>query len=99
MNILDSWYFFDNTDLVDTPALIFYPERVKRNIEILIEMVGDPSRLRPHIKTAKSKEPVTLMIDAGIRKFKSATIAESEMLSRCGATDVLLAYQPTLVKL
>jgi D-serine deaminase-like pyridoxal phosphate-dependent protein len=99
MNSLDKWYFFDQSVQVDTPALIFYPERVKRNIEILIGMVDDPSRLRPHIKTAKSKEPVMLMMEAGISKFKCATIAEAEMLSRCEAPDVLLAYQPGFVKL
>jgi len=34
-------------------------------------------------------------LEAGIRKFKCATIAEAEMLAQCGAPDVLLAYQPT----
>ncbi|HRG08741.1 MAG TPA: alanine racemase, partial [Cyclobacteriaceae bacterium] len=32
--------------------------------------------------------------DAGIQKFKCATIAEGEMLASIGAPDVLLAYQP-----
>jgi D-serine deaminase-like pyridoxal phosphate-dependent protein len=30
----------------------------------------------------------------GIYKFKSATIAETEMVARCGAKDILLAIQP-----
>ncbi len=34
------------------------------------------------------------MMDAGITKFKCATIAEAEMLAMIGAHDVLLAYQP-----
>lgn len=34
------------------------------------------------------------MRDAGIRKFKCATIAEAEMLGTISAPDVLLAYQP-----
>ena len=36
-----------------------------------------------------------MMLDAGIRKFKAATIAEAEMLAMIQAPDVLLAYQPT----
>jgi D-serine deaminase-like pyridoxal phosphate-dependent protein len=57
-------------------------------------MVGDPARLRPHVKTHKSPETTRLMLDAGIRSFKCATIAEAEMLALAGAEDVLLAYQP-----
>lgn len=34
------------------------------------------------------------MLDAGITKFKCATIAEAEMLASAGVPDVLLAYQP-----
>ena len=40
-----------------------------------------------------------LMIEAGITKFKCATIAEAEMLGQCGAKDVVLAYQPLGPKL
>ena len=57
-------------------------------------MAGSVHRLRPHVKTHKAKEPVRLMMEAGIYKFKCATIAEAEMLALCGAKDVLLAYQP-----
>lgn len=35
-----------------------------------------------------------MLLDAGIRKFKCATIAEAEMLGHINAPDVLLAYQP-----
>ncbi len=38
------------------------------------------------------------MLGAGITKFKCATIAEAEMLGIINAPDVLLAYQPTIVK-
>ncbi|WP_449438579.1 D-TA family PLP-dependent enzyme [Pedobacter steynii] len=50
--------------------------------------------MRPHVKTHKSAQATLLMINAGITKFKCATIAEAEMLAVCGAADVLLAYQP-----
>ena len=40
-----------------------------------------------------------LMLDAGIKKFKAATIAEAEMLGMIKAPDVLLAYPPTVPKI
>jgi D-serine deaminase-like pyridoxal phosphate-dependent protein len=89
-----SWYIIDNIEELDTPALVVYPERVEANIRKAIAMVGDASRLRPHVKTHKSPEATRLMLKAGIRQFKCATIAEAEMLAAEGAPDVLLAYQP-----
>ncbi len=86
------WYTIRNVDQLDTPALVIYPERVKENIRILKSMIDDPKRLRPHVKTHKTKEATLLMIAAGINKFKCATIAEAEMLGMCKAGDVLLAY-------
>jgi D-serine deaminase-like pyridoxal phosphate-dependent protein len=84
---------------IDSPALLVYPERVKANIQNAIKMIGDINRLRPHVKTHKCAEVVQLMMDAGIYKFKCATIAEAEMLGIQKATDVLLAYQPVGPKL
>ncbi|MGZ5133942.1 MAG: D-TA family PLP-dependent enzyme, partial [Flavitalea sp.] len=75
-------------------ALIIFPDRVKENIRILVSMINTVERLRPHVKTNKSREACQLMMNAGISKFKCATIAEGEMLASCGARDVLLAYQP-----
>jgi D-serine deaminase-like pyridoxal phosphate-dependent protein len=89
-----SWYIIDNIEELDTPALVVYPERVEANIRKAIAMVGDAARLRPHVKTHKSPEVTRLMLKAGIRQFKCATIAEAEMLAVEGAPDVLLAYQP-----
>lgn len=87
-------YTIDDIDRLDSPALVIYPELVRHNIDLAIRMIGDVDRLRPHVKTHKSAEATRLMLDAGIRKFKCATIAEAEMLGMCGAPDVLLAYQP-----
>lgn len=87
------WYHIKNATELDSPALVVFPERVKRNIQTAIKMVGDVTRLRPHIKTHKSPDVSRLMIEAGITKFKCATIAEAEILGQCGAKDVLLAYQ------
>src|SRR5471030_1195251 len=88
------WYSILDIEKLDTPALVVYPKRVKKNIEALKSMIDDVARLRPHAKTYKNKEVTLLMLEAGIRKFKCATIAEAEMLAMCKAPDVLLAYQP-----
>ncbi|WP_026770323.1 D-TA family PLP-dependent enzyme [Asinibacterium sp. OR53] len=79
---------------IDSPALLVYPDIVRDNIRVAKEMIGDVNRLRPHVKTNKTAEVNQLMLDAGITKFKCATIAEAEMLGNLHAPDVLLAYQP-----
>lgn len=94
-----SWFELNNTDEVDSPALLVYPDRVQQNIDAAIGMTGDVTRLRPHIKTHKTKEVAQLLMQAGIGQFKCATIAEAELLGICKAPDVLLAYQPLGPKL
>jgi D-serine deaminase-like pyridoxal phosphate-dependent protein len=91
---MSNWYEIKNIDQVDSPALAIYADRVKENIKTLINSIDNVDRLRPHIKTHKSSEVSRMMLGAGIKKFKCATIAEAEMLAIAGATDILLAYQP-----
>lgn len=88
------WYTIDKISELDSPALVVYRDRVEENIQILISSIDDIARLRPHVKTHKSSEVCVMMLQAGIKKFKCATIAEAEMLASVGAPDVLLAYQP-----
>lgn len=64
------------------------------NIEHAIGMVKYVENLRPHVKTNKMADVCLMMMEAGIDKFKCATIAEAEMLAMIGVKDVLLAYQP-----
>lgn len=89
----NNWYSLDYPNLTDSPALLIYPERIRYNIREMIRMVGSPDRLVPHIKTHKMSTVVKMQQDAGIHRFKCATIAEAEMLGRCGAQQVLIAYQ------
>src|SRR5688572_22075924 len=96
---MPNWYEINEIEKLDSPALVIHTDRVKANIHTAIRMVGDIDRLRPHVKTNKSPGAVQLMLDAGISKFKCATIAEAEMLAQCNAADVLLAYQPLGPKL
>jgi len=95
----ENWFEIKNIKELDSPALVVFPERVKHNIQLAIDMISDVDRLRPHIKTNKSPDVAKLMLGAGITKFKCATIAEAEMLAQCDALDVLLAYQPLGPKL
>ncbi len=91
---MSDWYFVKNEAEIDSPALLLYPSRIQENILILKQFVPDVTRLRPHVKTNKCAQVCQLLLDAGITKFKCATIAEAEMLARLHAPDVLLAYQP-----
>lgn len=92
-------YHIKNIDQLDTPALVVFPQLVRRNINQLINAIDDVSRLRPHIKTHKCAEVIRLMQSVGVQKFKCATIAEAELLGMCLAEDVLMAFQPNQAKL
>ena len=93
-----NWYTINDVENIDSPALVVYRDRVQHNIRNVLTMVKDPEQLRPHVKTNKMVEVCKMMREAGIRKFKAASIAEAEMLGLAGAEDVLLAYQPVKPK-
>jgi D-serine deaminase-like pyridoxal phosphate-dependent protein len=85
-------YTIADVSEIFTPALLFYKDLIRRNLARAVEMAGGPERLRPHVKTHKTREIVKLALDAGVTKHKCATVAEAELLADCGAADVLLAY-------
>lgn len=91
---MSDWYEISNVDTIDSPQVVIFQERVQHNISQAIKMVGNVDRLRPHIKTNKTPEVVQMMLNAGITRFKCATIEEAELLASLNAPDVLLAYQP-----
>jgi len=90
---LNPGYQLSNPNEVLTPALLFYPHIIRSNIERLVSLAGGTERLRPHVKTHKTREITRMQMEAGIHKFKCATIAEAEMLGEVGASDVMIAYQ------
>lgn len=92
--VSQEWYIINNVQEADTPALVVYEDRVTENIRRLTTRVDSITRLRPHVKTNKIAEVCRQMKEAGIGKYKCATIAEAEMLGMIMAPDVLLAYQP-----
>jgi D-serine deaminase-like pyridoxal phosphate-dependent protein len=85
-------YLVRDTSAVFSPALLFYKDLIRQNIDLAVRMAGGASRLRPHAKTHKTREVARMELDGGITKHKCATLAEAEMLAGCGAPDVLLAY-------
>ena len=48
-----NWYKVSNEEELNTPSLLVYPLRIKKNIESMIQIAGGVNRLWPHIKTHK----------------------------------------------
>ena len=92
-------YRVKNEEDLLTPGLLVYPDRVKQNIQSMIAIAGGTHRLIPHIKTHKMSAVIQLQMEAGISRFKCATLSELQLLVRCGVKYILLAHQPTREKL
>lgn len=86
-------YRFAGIEQIQSPAPIVYRDIVNENLLEMVRIAGSPDRLRPHCKTHKMPNIVGMKKEAGITRFKCATIAEAEMLSEQNAEDVLIAYQ------
>jgi len=87
-----------------TPALVVDLDQVERNIAAMLRRVGEPARWRPHVKTIKQGRLVGLLLDAGVRHLKCATIPELRLVLDTAAAhgvdvDVLLAYPVPTVRL
>ena len=65
-------YVLHDTSTVYSPALLFYKDIIRRNIACAVEIAGSPARLRPHVKTHKTREIVQMEKEAGITKHKCA---------------------------
>lgn len=89
------WYKPTHEASVYTPAVLVFPDRIEENIRRMIKLAGNAERLRPHVKTHKMAEVISLQLEHGIKKFKCATLAEVEMVAANGGEDILLAYPLT----
>ncbi|MDA0284841.1 MAG: alanine racemase [Planctomycetota bacterium] len=89
---MDDCYRIADTSQILTPALVVFRDMVEQNLDHMVEIAGDPARLRPHCKTHKTREIVELELARGIVRHKCATFAEAEMLAEAGVKDVFLAY-------
>ncbi|CAH0994270.1 D-threonine aldolase [Emticicia aquatica] len=87
------WYKINNENLLDSPSLVIYKARVEQNINKMITIAGSAERLLTHVKTNKMPEVVKMMLNAGITKFKCATIAEAEMTAMAGGKYILISHQ------
>lgn len=85
-----AWFHVENEAEIPSPALLFYRSRIEHNLKLMIQIAGDPTRLRPHVKTHKCAEIIAWQVQLGITCFKASTIAEAEMCAAGGAKDVLL---------
>jgi len=85
-------YELKSLEDIATPALVYYKGLIRENTSLAIKTAGGAGRLRPHIKTHKTLEIAQMQREAGITKFKTATIAETEMLAMNGFTDIVMAY-------
>lgn len=84
----------DDLSQLLSPSLVWFRDRIERNIEQMVLMVRQPDRLRPHCKTHKSADIVRLLLKHGIKRHKAATIAEVQMLAESGVQEIVLAYPP-----
>jgi len=93
MALLESSLFLAGAEALNTPGLIFFLERIEQNLAAVLRMVhGQAERLRPHVKTHKTREISRLWMALGVKKHKAATLVEAEMLAQEGAEDVLVSY-------
>ena len=88
------WWHVSNAGDVPSPQLLIYPDRALENLRRMVALAGDAARLTPHVKTHKLEPLVRAHLDAGITRFKCATIAEAESIAVAGGRDILLAHQP-----
>jgi D-serine deaminase-like pyridoxal phosphate-dependent protein len=82
---------------VQTPALVIDLDTVEANVAAVIAAAGSVDRWRPHVKTVKQGVIIDVLIDAGVRRFKCATLPELDLLlARADAKsvpiDALIAY-------
>jgi D-serine deaminase-like pyridoxal phosphate-dependent protein len=85
-------YHFAGEEEIISPQLVYYPEIIRENIDLMIKIAGDKERLWPHIKTHKMEKVTKLLLSSGITRFKCATVAECETAAKAGAKELLLAY-------
>ncbi len=85
-------------DRLITPALVLDLDAIEHNVAAMLARVGDPRRWRPHLKTVKQEIAIELLLAAGLRDFKVATLDELALVLAVAGPrelDVLLAYPPT----
>jgi len=88
----DMPYRLTNENDIASPALIYYPDIIRENTRLAVDMAGGAARLWPHVKSHKMAELIDMQMDMGVTRFKCATISEMALTCSRGAAHVLLAY-------
>lgn len=89
---LETVYAISNVDEMISPSMVVFKDVMLRNLDTMVRIAGDASRLRPHCKTHKMAAVTEIELSKGVVKHKAATFAECEMLARAGVKDILLSY-------
>lgn len=89
---MDASYRIRPMESLETPALVFYEEKIRENIARIGKLLGGYGRLRPHIKTHKCREILDLQLYVGVSRVKCATPKEVHFAAQAGVRDILLAY-------
>ncbi|HMP17418.1 MAG TPA: alanine racemase, partial [Gemmatales bacterium] len=77
---------------VPSPSLLLGWSAIQNNLQRMLSIAGSPERLRPHMKTHKTRDITELYLNAGITRHKCATLREAEVLADCGVPDILIAF-------
>jgi hypothetical protein len=98
-------YFVDEEILAKTmsPAMFVFMDKVRANIDCILQKVVSPDRWRPHLKTTKLPPVWRTLMEKGVTNAKAATVREARHYLQtardfksefkgAAAADVLLAY-------
>lgn len=78
---------------LDTPVPVVDLPRLTRNIARMAERIAaTPARLRPHVKTHKTRHVAALQRDAGADGLTVAKLGEAEAFADAGFDDLFIAY-------
>ena len=78
---------------LSTPHLAISLPTVRSNVARVLEAIGDSACWRPHLKTTKLPELWSLMLEAGLERFKCSTTLElTRLLETAPDVDCLLAH-------
>lgn len=79
---------------LETPVLVIDMDIMERNLDHMMSILaGSNTRLRPHLKTAKSPALASMMIRAGAVGVCCAKLSEAEVMANAGITDILLTSE------
>ncbi len=78
---------------VPSPSLVVFPEKIRANIQLMIEIAGGPNGSDP--MSRRTRWPKWSRCNRNTEyENSSATLAELRMLLACQVKDILLAMQP-----